>query len=153
MNDISTGGITGYACGGTNEPCDVRGLRYFRPNNNVTRGQAAKMIVMGNSMSGDPATMPQGANYTFADIPNPSIAPGTAFWLEAEVQNNRNIANGYGCGTNQFEPCDAQNHRYFRVGANVTRGQALKMVANSWFPGKNLLSNINGEICYVPPGP
>jgi hypothetical protein len=37
--------ISGYACGGAGEPCVAPGNRpYFRPNNNVTRGQIAKII-------------------------------------------------------------------------------------------------------------
>jgi hypothetical protein len=37
--------ISGYACGGAGEPCILPGNRpYFRPNNNVTRGQIAKII-------------------------------------------------------------------------------------------------------------
>lgn len=35
--------ISGYPCGGPGEPC-VGNLPYFRPNNNVTRGQIAKII-------------------------------------------------------------------------------------------------------------
>jgi hypothetical protein len=37
--------ISGYACGGPGEPCVPPGNRpYFRPNNNVTRGQVAKIV-------------------------------------------------------------------------------------------------------------
>jgi hypothetical protein len=35
--------ITGYPCGGVGEPC-ITGKPYFRPGNNVTRGQAAKIL-------------------------------------------------------------------------------------------------------------
>ena len=34
--------VSGNACGGLNEPCDAYNRPYFRPNNNVTRGQLAK---------------------------------------------------------------------------------------------------------------
>jgi hypothetical protein len=37
-------GSSGYSCGGPGEPCDVSGRPYFRPYNNVTRGQLAKMV-------------------------------------------------------------------------------------------------------------
>ncbi len=41
----STGAISGYPCGGANEPCLPPDNRpYFRPGNHVTRGQAAKII-------------------------------------------------------------------------------------------------------------
>lgn len=33
----------GYPCGGTGEPC-ISGKPYFRPNNDVTRGQSAKIV-------------------------------------------------------------------------------------------------------------
>lgn len=37
--------IGGYPCGGPGEPCDEQNRPYFRPYNNVTRGQTAKIIV------------------------------------------------------------------------------------------------------------
>lgn len=40
----SRGHIGGYPCGGTGEPCGVGNLPYFRPNNNATRGQTAKIV-------------------------------------------------------------------------------------------------------------
>ena len=33
----------GYPCGGVGEPC-LSGKPYFRPQNNVTRGQSAKIV-------------------------------------------------------------------------------------------------------------
>jgi outer membrane protein assembly factor BamB len=36
--------IAGYPCGGPAEPCGPTNLPYFRPNNDVTRGQTAKII-------------------------------------------------------------------------------------------------------------
>ena len=36
--------VTGYACGGTGEPCDPDNRPYYRPVNNVTRQQMAKFI-------------------------------------------------------------------------------------------------------------
>ncbi|MDQ5867799.1 MAG: S-layer homology domain-containing protein [Chloroflexota bacterium] len=44
------GVVSGYPCGGTNpstgapEPCDDASRPYFRVNNNVTRGQTAKIV-------------------------------------------------------------------------------------------------------------
>jgi hypothetical protein len=41
----SRGIMSGYPCGGANEPCVLPGGRpYFRPNNNVTRGQTSKIV-------------------------------------------------------------------------------------------------------------
>jgi hypothetical protein len=36
--------ISGYECGGQGEPCDPENRPYFRPGNNVTRGQTAKIV-------------------------------------------------------------------------------------------------------------
>jgi hypothetical protein len=49
VNNIYIDGIaSGYACGGVNEPCVAPANRpYFRPNNNVTRGQMGKFIDLG----------------------------------------------------------------------------------------------------------
>ena len=39
----SRGIMAGYPCGGPGEPC-LSGRPYFRPQNNVTRGQSAKIV-------------------------------------------------------------------------------------------------------------
>jgi hypothetical protein len=36
--------LSGYSCGGPGEPCDAQRRPYFRPANNATRGQIAKII-------------------------------------------------------------------------------------------------------------
>jgi hypothetical protein len=36
--------MSGYACGGEGEPCGVGDRPYFRPANNATRGQVAKIV-------------------------------------------------------------------------------------------------------------
>ncbi|MEO5953754.1 MAG: S-layer homology domain-containing protein, partial [Chloroflexia bacterium] len=36
--------ISGYPCGGPAEPCGPTNLPYFRPGNNATRGQTAKIV-------------------------------------------------------------------------------------------------------------
>jgi hypothetical protein len=42
---VSRGVMSGYACGGPGEPCVPPGNRpYFRPSNNVTRGQTSKIV-------------------------------------------------------------------------------------------------------------
>ncbi len=38
------GAMSGYPCGGTEEPCDSAGRPYFRPGNTLTRGQTAKIV-------------------------------------------------------------------------------------------------------------
>ena len=36
--------MQGYSCGGAGEPCRTGNRAYFRPFNNVTRGQSAKIV-------------------------------------------------------------------------------------------------------------
>ena len=48
--------ISGYACGGPGEPCDAGRRPYFRPGNNATRGQIAKIVYL--SLTGPPGTCP-----------------------------------------------------------------------------------------------
>lgn len=38
------GVMSGYPCGGTGEPCGTANRPYFRPFNNATRGQVAKIV-------------------------------------------------------------------------------------------------------------
>jgi plastocyanin len=38
------GVMSGYPCGGPGEPCGPSNLPYFRPNNDATRGQTAKIV-------------------------------------------------------------------------------------------------------------
>ena len=40
----SRGIMGGYPCGGPGEPCGSNNRPYFRPYNNVTRGQSAKIV-------------------------------------------------------------------------------------------------------------
>lgn len=40
----SVGVMAGYTCGGVVEPCDEANRAYFRPYNNVTRGQTSKVM-------------------------------------------------------------------------------------------------------------
>lgn len=45
INRLSNQGvISGYSCGGPGEPCDDQDLPYFRPAEQVTRGQTAKIV-------------------------------------------------------------------------------------------------------------
>ena len=93
----------------------------FRPFSNVTRGQVTKFVVNAASLS-DPIPDTQ---QTFADVP-----PSHPFWLYIERLAARGNISGYSCG-GAGEPCDAQNRPYFRPGANLTRGQLAKIVANT----------------------
>jgi hypothetical protein len=117
----SRGIIGGYPCGGPGEPCVAPGNRpYFRPNNNITRGQLSKLITLGLSW---PIQTPVAPDYTFADTP-----PGSTFFDYVETIVAHSIASGYPCG-GPGEPCAPPDNRsYFRPNNNGTRGQLSKML-------------------------
>ncbi|HUP26854.1 MAG TPA: S-layer homology domain-containing protein, partial [Chloroflexia bacterium] len=66
---------------------------------------------------------------SFADV-----LPSNTFYVFIERLSRRGVISGYDCGTVPNEPCDAQRRPYFRPNNNVTRGQAAKIVANTFFP-------------------
>ncbi len=98
--------ISGYACGGPNEPCDAQHRPYFRPYTNVTRAQIAKMVVLGR-------------NWTLIHVPGPGdftdVAPGTTFYDVIETAYIHGIISGYADHT-------------FRPNNTATRGQASKII-------------------------
>ena len=114
--------ISGYVCGTTpDEPCvGPEDKPYFRPANNLTRGQAAKIVALAAGYSGQPTTQ------TFADVP-----PAQPFYQWIEQAASHGVVSGYTCG-GPGEPCNPPGNRpYFRPSANVTRGQLAKIVANA----------------------
>jgi hypothetical protein len=109
--------ISGYPCGGPGEPCGPGDRPYFRPGNNVTRGQLSKMTAQAFGWS-DPVT-----GQSFEDVP-----PDSNFYDYVERLYNRGIINGYECGS-PGEPCVLPgNLPYFRPNSNVLRGQTAKIV-------------------------
>ena len=111
------GVVSGYPCGSPGEPCDAQNRPYFRPSNNVTRGQIAKIISNGSKFN-DPVS-----GQTFEDVP-----AGSTFHEFVERMAARAIINGYACG-GPGEPCVPPGNRpYFRPSANATRGQLSKMI-------------------------
>jgi hypothetical protein len=122
----SHGVISGYTCGGEGEPCDGQNRPYFRPFNNMTRGQLSKVVAIAGGIN-DPAS-----TQTFTDVP--STHP---FYMWIECVAGRYIIGGYTCG-GDGEPCDEQNRPYFRPYNDVTRGQASKINTNTFFPGCQL---------------
>ena len=112
----------GYGCGGVGEPCDGQNRPYFRPQNNATRGQLSKIVSNAAGFSDTPT------GQTFEDVP-----PTNTFYVWIERLAGRGIMGGYPCG-GAGEPCGAGNKPYFRWGNNVTRGQASKIVANTFYP-------------------
>ncbi len=64
--------VGGYPCGGPGEPCPGS---YYRPNNNVTRGQVSKIVAESAGFSDAVPSTQQ----TFEDV-----APSSTFWLFIE---------------------------------------------------------------------
>ena len=118
--------MSGYQCGGPNEPCDSENRPYFRPGNGATRGQLTKIV---SNAAGFNDTIPD-TQYTFADVP-----PTHTFWAYVErlLLNRPDVMGGYTCGS-PGEPCDSENRPYFRPNNPLTRGQTSKIVSNTFFP-------------------
>jgi hypothetical protein len=115
--------VNGYPCGGPGEPCGDPELPYFRPNANVTRGQLAKIVANAAGLT-EPVT---GQQYEDVEV-------GSTFYEFIGRLTALGVINGYPCG-GLGEPCGDPELPYFRPGANATRGQASKIVANTFFPG------------------
>jgi photosystem II stability/assembly factor-like uncharacterized protein len=82
----------------------------FRPGNNASRGQIAKIVSNAAGYS-EPVS-----GQTFTDV-----APGSTFYEFVERLSVRGVIGGYSDGT-------------FRPGNNATRGQTSKIVSNAFFP-------------------
>ncbi len=119
------GVLNGYPCGGPLEPCLPPGNRpYFRPNNNVTRGQISKIVA---NAAGFNEVIPS-TQQTFEDVPH-----SDPFWVFIERMAGRGIIGGYPCG-GPGEPCVAPGNRpYYRVGNSATRGQVSKIDKITFF--------------------
>jgi hypothetical protein len=117
------GVISGYPCGGAGEACDSEGRPYFRPNTPASRGQLSKIVANTAGFSEDPGEQ------IFSDV-----APGSPFYEYVNRLTQRGVMSGYPCG-GAGEACDAEGRPYFRPNFNVTRGQAAKIVSNTFFPG------------------
>jgi glucose/arabinose dehydrogenase len=126
INRLSMRGhMGGYLCGTVDtEPCIEPDNRpYFRPFNNATRGQLAKIVANAGNVGGTPT----GQYYADVEEDNP-------FYIWIMRLTELGVMGGYPCG-GEGEPCDQENRPYFRSYNNVTRGQASKIVANTFFPG------------------
>ncbi len=88
----------------------------FRPNEDVTRGQASKILAESVGYTDSIPPLQQ----TFNDVP-----PGSTFWLYIERVTLHGAINGYPCG-GPGEPCPGT---YFRPQGTLTRGQASKIVS------------------------
>ncbi|MDQ3929102.1 MAG: S-layer homology domain-containing protein, partial [Chloroflexota bacterium] len=136
VQQLSNDGIMGgYPCGGVNpltgddEECDDQDRPYFRVNNPATRGQISKIVANAAGLTYT------GSAQTYQDVP-PSTSPNS-FYPYIEALTAMGVMGGYPCGNTdpRSGPCVAPNNRpYFRPELNVTRGQAAKIVSNTFFP-------------------
>jgi Kelch motif protein/S-layer family protein len=122
------GVMGGYACGGVGEPCVPPTNRpYFRPGNNATRGQLTKIVSNAAGLSDPPS------GQTFEDVP-----PGHPFYVYIYRLVLRGSIGGYPCGVPPAGPCiPPANRPYFLPDNFVTRGQAARIDAETFFPGCN----------------
>jgi hypothetical protein len=106
----------------------------FRPGNNLTRGQLSKIVSNAAGFSEAPGEQ------RFEDVP-----PGSTFYDWVNRLSTRGYISGYACGGAE-EPCGPGNLPYFRTGANATRGQISKIVANAAGmvdpPGQQLFQDV-----------
>jgi len=128
------GAISGYAGNGTFvNPCtgniEQIGSLYFRSCNPVSRGQLAKIDAQA---AGYNEAIPS-TQQTFDDVPynNP-------FWVYIERVALHGVISGYTGDGVTINPCTGQveilNHLNFRPCNSTTRGQASKIVANTFYP-------------------
>jgi hypothetical protein len=136
INRLTNRGIVGgYPCPqrpgdveGEGDECNPENPNLYKPNENATRGQMAKIV--SNAAGFSEAV--SGQHY--ADVP--PNGEGSQFYTWIMRLTNRGVMGGYPCGTSapRSGPCDGQNKPYFKPGNTVTRGQASKIVANTFFP-------------------
>jgi subtilisin family serine protease/subtilisin-like proprotein convertase family protein len=117
--------VGGYPCGLVpEEPCVLPDNRpYFRPNASATRGQLSKIVASAAGITTNPTEQ------TYEDV-----GTTNTFYVWIEQLTQLGVMGGYPCGTVPSEPCGPDNRPYFRPSNNVTRGQASKIVANTFFP-------------------
>ncbi|MDQ5826118.1 MAG: S-layer homology domain-containing protein [Chloroflexota bacterium] len=131
INRLTNRGImSGYPCPerpSGSDDCSPDNPLIFLPNANATRGQLAK-IVSNAAGYNEPVS-----GQFYADVP--PAGQGSQFYEWIMRLTSRDVMSGYPCGTLPEEPCDAENRPYFRWNAQVTRGQASKIVANTFYPG------------------
>jgi hypothetical protein len=74
--------INGYPCGGAGEPCGPGNLPYFRPGNDVTRGQTAKIVQLARE---EPTSTPTPIPATTTSTQTPIAATATTLATPTEV--------------------------------------------------------------------
>ncbi|HUS15488.1 MAG TPA: S-layer homology domain-containing protein, partial [Chloroflexia bacterium] len=95
----------------------------FRGGQNLTRGQASKMI---SNAAGFSDAVPS-TQQSFQDVPM-----SDPFWVYIERLATRGYISGYQCGFPPAGNCvPPANRPYFLTYNNITRGQISKIVANA----------------------
>ncbi len=107
---VNAGIISGY---NSSPPC-LNGLWVpcFLPNNNTTRGQMAKLVVLAANL---PINTNGGPHFS-------DVAVGSTFYQYVETAYNAGVINGYTIGCPTTQPC-------FKPNNDVTRGQLSKMAS------------------------
>jgi hypothetical protein len=88
----------------------------FRPNNDLTRGQLAKIV-----------SMSAGYNQTVTGQSFEDVPVDSTFWVYIERMYMNGAVTGYPCG-GVGEPCGPNNLPYFRPGNTTTRAQVSKVL-------------------------
>jgi hypothetical protein len=120
--------ISGYPCGGAGEPCVAPGNRpYYRPNNDVTRGQMAKFVDNGRHLPGISITTSDLAYQNGTIIATNNGAPGTT-GAGAYAINARTYARS-GSRAGDVDNINAGAHFY--GAGNGTTGGSVGLVAHA----------------------
>jgi hypothetical protein len=93
---------------------------------NTTAPSATSTAVVSSTST--PNATATACTIKFADVP--STGEGSTFYSFIRCLACRGIVSGYPCG-GPGEDCNDDNDPYYRPGANVTRGQLSKIIANS----------------------
>jgi hypothetical protein len=128
----SRGYISGYACG--IEPAGICSppldRPYFLPSSDVSRGQLAKIV----SNAAEFAEAPTGKQFE-------DVATGSTFYPFTYRLALHEVMSGYHCGTMPAGLCVQPNNLpYFLPVETATRGQSAKIVANTFYPDCDTLS-------------
>ncbi len=95
------------------------------PNPTSTPVPPTRTPVPPTQTPGGPTATPVPCQVQFSDV-----APGSTFYPFVRCLACRNIMSGYPCG-GAGEPCDVDNHPYFRLVNPISRGQISKIVSES----------------------
>jgi hypothetical protein len=115
QRETDRGVVTGYACGGSGEPCDGASRPYFRPALSFTRAQFARLLDKAAAWSD------AVGGQTFTDVP-----PTNPFYTVIERAVVHGAMSGFPCGSAPAGACDAQNRPYFLPGNDLDRGTLAK---------------------------